>query len=131
MRYRKLSATGDYVFGGSQKDFYIDEPAAVGQSVRTRLLLWAGEWSFNTGSGTPYLDGIIGKHTTQEADQTIQGEVLASPAPQPGGGSVNGVVDIQKYESDRDTVSRAFSVAMTINTIYGPTVVQLQNYRNY
>lgn len=131
MKYRKLSPTGDYTFGGGLGNFYIDEPAAVGQAVGTRLKLWLGEWSFNTDSGTPYLDGIIGKHPTQEADQTIQTEVLATQATQLGGGTIDGVVDIQKYLSELDTEARSFSVQLTINTIYGPTVVDLQNYRNY
>lgn len=131
MKYRKLSPTGDYVFGGGLRDFYIDEPAAVGQAVRTRLLLWRGEWSFDTSQGTQYLDGILGKRTTQEADQTIQVRVLDTTVPLAGGGTAIGVTNIQKYESDRDTVRRSFSVQMTINTIFGPTAVDLQNYRNY
>jgi hypothetical protein len=131
MRYRKLSSSGDYVFGGNEKDFYVDEPAAVGQAVATRLKLWSGEWSFDTSSGTPYLDTILGKHSTQEADQTIQAQVLGTPAPQPGGGSVSAIVDIEKYDSLRNTEQRSLSVQMTLNTIYGPTVVQIQNYRNY
>lgn len=121
MRYRKLSPTGDYTFGGGLQNFYIDVPAAVGQAVETRLRLWAGEWSFDTSQGTPYLSGVIGKHSTQDADQTIQAEVNAT----------QGMVDIQKYESIRNTEKRSFAVQITIDTIYGPTVVDLQNYVNY
>jgi len=131
MRYRKLSPTGDFVFGGGLANFYIDEPAAVGQAVQTRLRLWRGEWSFDTSQGTPYLDAIIGKHSTQEADQEIQTQVLETVVPLSGGGSASGVSDIQKYESNRDTVARSFSVTMTIDTIYGPTEVDLLNYVNY
>ncbi len=121
MRYRKLSATGDYTFGNGLKNFYVDVPAAVGQAVGTRLKLWLGEWSFDTETGTPYLTGIIGKHGLAEADQTIQGEV----------GGTTGLTGISAYDSNYNTVARSLSVRMTVETIYGPTVVTLQNYRNF
>jgi hypothetical protein len=121
MRNRKLSPTGDFVFGSGLSDFYVNVPAAVGQAVGTRLRLWAGEWSFDTSQGTPYLDGIIGKHSQQEADQTIQQQVLET----------DGLTDISKYESFKDTVKRSFSVSMSVDTVYGPTEVQIQNYVNY
>ncbi len=121
MRNRKLSPTGDFTFGGGLQNFYINVPAAVGQAVGTRLRLWSGEWSFDTSKGTPYLTGVIGKHSTQNADQTIQSET----------NDTQGMSGIRKYVSTRDTVKRAFSVEMSIDTIYGPTVVDLQNYVNY
>ena len=37
MRYRKLDANDDYVFGGGQVDFHKDTPEGVGQAVKTRL----------------------------------------------------------------------------------------------
>lgn len=121
MRYRKLSPTGDYTFGGGLRNFYIDEPAAVGQAVLTRLRLWLGEWSFDTSQGTAYMDGVLNKHTQQQADQTLQARILGT----------QGVTGIRSYESDYNTQARTFSVRAEIDTIYGPTVVDLQNYRNY
>ncbi len=121
MRNRKLTPTGDYSFGNGLGDFYIDVPAAVGQAVGTRLKLWRGEWSFDTSKGTPYLDGIIGKHSKSDADQTIQMQT----------NDTTGMVDIQKYDSSVDTVKRSLSVEMSIDTIFGPTAVTLQNYVNY
>lgn len=121
MRYRKLSPTGDYTFGSGLQNFYIDTPAAVGQAAATRLRLWLGEWAFDTSQGTPYLDGILGKHTKDDADQTIQSQVLGT----------QGLTDIQKYESELDTEARNLSVQIKIDTIYGPTAVTLKNYVNY
>lgn len=121
MRYRKLSPTGDYTFGGGLQNFYIDVPAAVGQAVLTRLKLWRGEWSFDITQGTPYLDSILGKHTKENADQTIQTQTLET----------QGMTDIQKYVSVQDTVKRSLSVQITIDTIYGPSVVNIKNYVNY
>lgn len=121
MRNRKLSPTGDYTFGAGLQNFYVDVPGAVGQAVGTRLKLWLGEWSFDTSQGTPYLDGVVGKHSKDDADQTIQARVLGT----------QGLRDIQKYVSDVNTEIRKLSVQMNVDTIYGPTVVTLKNYVNH
>ena len=121
MRYRKLSPLGDYTFGNGQLDFYRDEPAAVGQSVKTRLLLWLGEWFLNTDDGTPFMQGILGKHSKNTADVTIQDRVL----------NTTGVTSIENYASTVDGNSRAMDVQFDLNTIYGPTTVEVSNYANY
>jgi hypothetical protein len=125
MRVRALSPTGDFQFGNSLQDFLIDEPATVGQIVQTTLLLWEGEWYLDTSLGVPYPESILGKHSQQTADTTIRDTVL----------NVLGVVDIASYESEINNSGtvppRAYSVAMTIDTVYGPTEVQIQNYVNF
>lgn len=121
MRYRKLSADDDYVFGNSQLDFYRDVPEAVAQSAKTRLLLWLGEWFLDVEEGTPFMQGILGKYSQTVADTTIQDRVLNG----------QGVVDIQNYESIKDADNRSLSVAFDLDTIYGPTAVQVANYANY
>jgi len=108
LRYRKLSTSGDYTWGNSEKDFFVNEPAAVGQAVRTRLLLFQGEWFLDTDEGLPLLEGVIGKHRKSTADQTIQDRVV----------NTQGLLDIVSYSST--VVSRNFSAVMKINTIYGP-----------
>ena len=121
MRYRMLSPTGDYVFGQGQLNFYIDVPMAPGQAVKTRLLLWQGEWFLDNTVGTPYMNGILGKHSQAQADLTVQTEVLGT----------QGVTDISTYASQDDTVKRSYAVEMVIDTVYGPTPVQISNYVNY
>ena len=121
MRYRKLSPTGDYVFGGNLLDFYIDTPAAVGQAVQTALLLFLGEWFLDTTVGTPYFQAILGKHSQQTADLAIQNVVI----------NTQGVTAFSNYQSSIDPNTRLYSVSMNLDTVYGPTQVQIQNYRNY
>lgn len=121
MRYRKQSPTGDYQFGASQKDLYRDEPMAVGQAAQTRLLLWLGEWFLDIEQGTPYMQGILGKHSQAEADLTIQDRILAT----------EGVTNIENYESLINADNRSMSVTMTLNTIYGPTDLAIANFVNY
>lgn len=118
MRYRKLSSTGDYVFGNGQLDFYRDVPEAVGQSVQTRILLWLGEWFLNTDEGTPFLQGILGKFSQQQANATIQDRIL----------STEGVVNIENFTSEIDADTRMMTIQCDINTIYGPTQLTISNY---
>lgn len=121
MRIRKQSSDGDYVFGNGQIDFYKDQPEGVGQLVETNLLLWLGEWFLNIDEGTPFLQGILGKYSEQVANTTIQDRVL----------STEGVVSIENYESSIDVDTRTMTVEFDLNTIYGPTSVQIQNYALY
>lgn len=121
MRYRKLTSTGDYSFGAGQLDFYRDVPEAVGQAVQTRFLLWLGEFFLDITQGTQFIQGILGKHSKTVADVTIQQRVLGT----------QGMVNITEYQSEVDPDNRAMTASMTVNTIYGPTKVQIANYVNY
>ncbi len=121
MRYRKLGPGGDYSFGHSEQDFYRDVPEAPGQAVQTRLLLWLGEWFLNTSDGTQYLQGILGKKSLELADTTIQDRALGT----------QGIRAIQNYQSAIDADNRALTVTFNVDTIYGPTTVEIQNYGNY
>ena len=122
MRYRKLDENNDYSFGNGQNDFYRDVPEAVAQSVKTRLLLWLGEWFLNIEEGTPFMQSILGKYSKAVADTAIQDRVLAT----------TGVTDISDYESILDPDQRAMSVpTLKIDTIYGPSAVEVANYASY
>lgn len=115
MRNRKLTATGDYSWGNSEQDFYINVPAAVGQAVQTRLLLFQGEWFLDNTVGLPLIGGVIGKVPQSTADAAVQNRTTGT----------QGLADISSYSSEIDTATRAYSVQMTINTIYGPLDVPL------
>lgn len=65
MKYRKLTENGDYAFGRGGADMHADTPEAVGQAVLTRLRLFAGEWFVDLKEGTPYVPGVLGKHTQE------------------------------------------------------------------
>jgi hypothetical protein len=121
MRYRKLTNLGDYPFGNGLLDFYIDVPEAIAQAVKTSLLLWLGEWFLNIDEGTPYMQGILGKYTIETANTTIQDRIL----------SVEGVTNYEDYESTLDPETRGMSVSFKLNTIYGPTQVEINNYATY
>lgn len=109
MRNRKLDENGDYSFGQNVNNFYIDIPETVVQAVVTRLQLWESEWFLDLREGTPYLNGIIGKYTTETIDQLVRTRILET----------KGVSEITFYESIFDADLRKITLNVTISTIYG------------
>jgi hypothetical protein len=123
MRYRKLDQNGDMQFGHSAGDFWKDQPEAVGQSVKTRLLLFAGEWYLDTTAGTPWggfplnqsvvrQGRILAEHTQFSRDAAIRERIITT----------NGVMTVSNYGSAFNANSRSFSVGAVIDTVYGSPV---------
>src|SRR5215467_12927210 len=123
MRYRKLDADGDMQFGHGAGDFWHDQPEAVGQSVKTRLLLFAGEWFLDTKAGTPWggfplndlvvkQGRILAEHMQLTRDAAIRERILTT----------RGVVAITDYGSFIDPDSREYSANAYIDTIYGANI---------
>lgn len=115
MRIRAMTSSGDYQWGNSQLDFLVDSSAAVAQLVRTSLLLWLGEWSFDTSQGMPWLESVLGKHSKENADLAIQNYVLG----------IDGVIDITEYSSTVNPKGRAFVDVLTIQTQFSENPVQV------
>jgi hypothetical protein len=90
-----------------------DTPAAVAQSVKTRLLLKTGEWFLDTTEGTPYIEDILGAGTKATYDAAIQDRILTTI----------GVTEILDYSSSLDPTTRALSISCEINTIYGDIIL--------
>jgi len=114
MRYRKLDANGDMVFGHGAADYHHDTPEAVAQAVLTRLRLARGEWFLDVAEGTPYSPAILGRHTAESYDPAIRARVLET----------EGVRSILEYSSSVEGESRRLAVSVRIDTIYGPADVQ-------
>ncbi len=114
MRYRALSATGDYQFGHSGL-FLINTPAAVAQAIRTRLMLWVGEWFLDSTEGTPYEQSVLGYGTQGTRDLAIKERILGTP----------GVLSILKYASSVNS-ARRMSVEAIIETQFGTATLNLQ-----
>lgn len=113
MRYRALSATGDYTFGHGNANFLVNSPATVAQAVLTRLSLWRGQWWLDLTVGMPWLEDVIGKNTGPIYDIQIQQYILAT----------QGVSQIQGYSSSLNRTTRALKVSIAnLVTIFGSTV---------
>lgn len=115
MRYRKLSATGDYSFGNNQFDFHRNTPELVGQKVVTRLKLWLNEWFLDVEEGTAWVQGVLGKQPLSSADTVLRARILET----------EGVVALTAYESAIDPDTRKLSVSATIDTIYGEAFIEV------
>lgn len=117
MRVRQLSPTGDYQFGNSQLDFIANSPATVAQVVKTSLLLFLGEWYLDITLGMPWFEGVLGKNNQETADATVQDYIL----------NVQGVTDIASFASKDERDIRHYSAQATLNTLYGPTALQISD----
>jgi hypothetical protein len=125
VKYRKLSTDhvdrdgtfvrgGDMRFGAGRSDMWIDVPEAVGQAVTTRLRLQQGEWFLDLSEGTPWKTRVLGKRTEDTRDAVIKLRTRQT----------TGVTDIAAYFSDLNRDTRQYTVQVTINTVYGQTVVE-------
>lgn len=115
MRYRKLDQNGDYVYGNGQNDFFKDTPETVGQAVKTRLLLWLEEWFLDVDEGTPWLQGVIGKHSELTRETVLRTRIL----------NTQGVTQITSFDGVIDPENRKLNLSVSIDTIYGETTIQV------
>lgn len=118
MRYRKLDASGDYSFGNGSADFWKDQPEAVAQAVQTRLFLFRGEWFLDAAEGMTWKAEVLGVRTANTRDPAIRRRVLGT----------QGVKAIAAYSSSLNRDTRAFSVNLTLDTIYGAATVTGVNF---
>lgn len=109
MRYRELTATGDYKFGHGRLDFLVDSPATVAQAVLTALKLFQGEWFLDSNAGMPWNSQVLGYNTQPLYDTAIKSKIL----------SITGVKSIVQYSSSLDHSKRALSVSVNIDTVFG------------
>ena len=114
MRYRALTSSGDYSFGHGQANMLINSPEAVAQAVMTRLKLFTGEYFVDLLEGTPYVPGVLGRHTAETYDAVFRERILAT----------EGVTELVSYESELDRDTRRLGVYAEINTVYGRAAVQ-------
>lgn len=114
MRYRKLSASGDYTFGQGLANFYVDQREAPAQAVLTRLRLLKGEWFADLTAGTDWATRVLGKYTISTYDPEIQQRIIGT----------RGVTALQEYQSQVDPQTRALRVSTRISTVYGETQIE-------
>lgn len=113
MRYRREDADGDYTFGRGDNTFLINSPDTVAQAVKTRFLLWRGQWFLDTTAGTPYIQSVLGKQSPDVYNLAIRQHILQT----------QGVNSIISFDTSVNSTTRRVSFTATIDTIYGKTEV--------
>ncbi len=117
LRVRKLDQNGDFSFGSNFNDFWKDSANGVAQIIKTRLMLFTGEWWLDRSEGMPWggfplaptvvaQGKVVGAGTQQTRDLAIRIRVLTTP----------GVVQFRSYSSQ--LVGRQFSVQGVVDTIF-------------
>ncbi len=84
----------------------------VTQAIRTKLLLYQGEWYLNLKAGVPWFQEIlVAPANIRRADELIQAEIL----------SVEGTQYLSKYDSTFDAALRSLTVLFDAVTDFGST----------
>lgn len=108
LRVRKQDINGDMSFGHGDSDFLIDNSAAVGQLLLTRLLLWTNQWFLDLTQGTPYLERILGKSTASVRNAAIRDRILTT----------FGVLSISDFSATVNTQARHLEISAKVTTIF-------------
>ncbi|CAM3711786.1 hypothetical protein BS639_17235 [Rouxiella silvae] len=113
MRYRREDADGDYTFGQGDNTWLINSPDAVAQAIKTRFLLWYGQWFLDTTTGTPWIQSVLGKQNPTAYNMAIRQRILET----------QGVNSITAFNTTVDSSTRRVTFTATIDTLYGTTTV--------
>ena len=115
MRVRKQDANGDVIFGHGGADYYVNSPDAVALAIKTRLLLFTGEWFLDLSEGTPWATRVLGKGRTGY-DAVIKARILGTEG-------VKSIVPGSYVSVLSGHKGRRLSVTCTVDTVYGLTQV--------
>lgn len=107
MRYRALDKNGDYSFGNNSQD-YLSGVDAIAQAIKTKILLFYGEWWENIGIGIPMFQSIIGQANPEMLKTSVS--LLIEQR----------ILEIEEVVSVENTVvtieGRKLSFEVTVNT---------------
>ena len=116
MKYRKQADyTADYTFGYGLGNFYGGN-MAVAQAIKTKILLFYGEWWENLGEGIPMFQSILGQTNPETIKSSfsmlVEQRILEVP----------GVESIKNIEVEYDKKNRSISSVIDAVTESGETV---------
>ena len=110
MKYRRLSPSGDYMFGYGNTSFLTDAQA-VAQAIRTKLKMFQGECWEDLNEGLPFFQSIAGNKDKSETDLLVKARILETP----------NVQSITSFNSSIE--NRKYSATATVNTAFGAVTV--------
>ena len=71
MIYRNQTNDGDYCFGNNKQD-YVNGANAVALAIKSKILLFYGEWWEDKSIGIPMFQSIIGQSNRQSVIAALQ-----------------------------------------------------------
>lgn len=71
MKYRRQDENGDYVFGHNKND-YVQGKLAIAYAIKSKILLFYGEWWEDIGIGIPMFQSIIGQGRSEALKNSAQ-----------------------------------------------------------
>ena len=71
MKYRKQDVNGDYVFGYNKND-YVSGNLAIAYAIKSKILLFYGEWWEDLGIGIPMFQSIMGQSRSEALKNSMQ-----------------------------------------------------------
>ena len=93
----------------------IDGDDEIRQRLKTRLLLFRGEWFLDTTVGVPYYQDILVKNPNLgNVDAIFKAEILDTV----------GVNQLIEYQSEYDNSLRKLNVTFTVSTENGTTITE-------
>ncbi|WP_067709479.1 hypothetical protein [Erwinia sp. ErVv1] len=113
MKYRREDKDGDYTFGKGDNTFLTDSPEAVAQAIKTRLMLWYGQWFLDTTEGTPWMNLLSNRPNDAAVELALRQRILET----------EGVLEILSFEMSFTATTRRAVVTATVSTRYGTTTV--------
>lgn len=105
MIFRNLDSNGDFTFGRGVAN-YINQNAAIGLNIKTRILSWVGDCFFDTGAGIDWANRLGSKNQRALLELDLKRIILQS----------SGVTGIVSF--DTNLTGRSFTANYTVNTIY-------------
>ena len=120
MKYRRLDSSHDYCFGRGQGDYLedtIENPVAIAQAIKTRLMLYLGEWFLDIKDGLPLWQQILGQRIKNKGivDEIITNRIKGLLTPD----NQYGVTAVSEVSSTYDETTRAYSYSCVVDTIFG------------
>ena len=115
MKYRKLDQNGDYTFGAGSYD-YISDDEAIGQAIKTKILLFYGEWWENLGEGIPMFQSVLGQTNPDTIKSSLSMLVEQRIM------KIQEVDSVKNIEIDYDRKNRTISMEVDVATTSGEIV---------
>lgn len=115
MKYRRITSSGDYSFGSGSKN-YVDGNEAVAQAIRTKLLLFYGEWWENLGEGIPVFQSVLGQTNPETIKSSLSMLVEQRIT------EIQEVDSVKNIEIDYDRKNRTISMEVDVTTTSGEIV---------